>query len=128
MVIAQIRRNGSQGLLDRIRILRHGRTSLEKVESLLNLVPQRLSELGRRHVGEAVDPARNGALVREEAGDPTLVLGAGTADEGRVVDETVLGGVALGLESAEEGLLSTEDLDRRGGVLGQVGQRAAITC
>lgn len=99
MVIAQIRRNGSQGLLDRIRILRHGRTSLEKVESLLNLVPQRLSELGRRHVGEAVDPARNGALVREEAGDPTLVLGAGTADEGRVVDETVLGVLPLVLRA-----------------------------
>ena len=43
-----------------------------------------------------------------------------------MVDETVLGRVALGLEGAEEGLLGTEDLNGRGRVLGQVGERTGV--
>lgn len=43
-----------------------------------------------------------------------------------VVDESILGGVSLGLESAEEGLLGTEDLNGRGGVLGQVGEGSSV--
>lgn len=43
-----------------------------------------------------------------------------------MVDETELGGVALGLEGAEQGLLGAEDLQRRGRVLGQVGQGAGL--
>lgn len=43
-----------------------------------------------------------------------------------MVDETVLGGVALGLESTEKSLLGTEDLESRGRVLGEVGQRTSV--
>lgn len=43
-----------------------------------------------------------------------------------MVDESVLGGVTLGLEGAEEGLLGSEDLDGRGGVLGQVGEGPSV--
>ena len=48
------------------------------------------------------------------------------ADEGGVEDETVLGGVALGLERAEQSLFGAEDLDRGRRVLGQVGERARV--
>lgn len=44
-----------------------------------------------------------------------------------MVDETVLGGVVLGLERAEEGLLGTKDLDGTGGVLGKVHQTTGVT-
>ena len=52
----------------------------------------------------------------------------GEKEEGRthVVDKSVLGSVALGLERAEEGLLGTEDLNGRGGVLGQVGEGSSV--
>lgn len=43
-----------------------------------------------------------------------------------MVDESVLGGVSLGLKGAEEGLLGSEDLDGRGGVLGQVGEGSSV--
>lgn len=43
-----------------------------------------------------------------------------------MVDETVLGGVALGLEGTEESLLSTENLKSGGRVLGEVGQRTSV--
>lgn len=76
------------------------------------------------------------------------MLGAGATDEGRVVDKTVLKrdrwtsarlqiggkrarstdlrGVTLGLERTEERLLGSEDLDSRGGVLGEVGERTGV--
>ena len=41
-------------------------------------------------------------------------------------DNTVLRSVATGLQSAEEGFLSTEDLDGGGGALGEVDQRTAV--
>lgn len=47
-------------------------------------------------------------------------------NETYVVDETILGGVVLGLESPEESLLSSEDLDRRRGVLGKVEKRSGV--
>lgn len=43
-----------------------------------------------------------------------------------MVDETVLGSVALGLEGAEEGLLGTEDLERGGRVLAQARQGTSV--
>lgn len=53
------------------------------------------------------------------------MLSTGTADKSRVVDETVFGGVTLGLESSEKSLFGAEDLDSRSGVLGQVGEGTA---
>lgn len=43
-----------------------------------------------------------------------------------MVDETVLGGVALALEGTEQGLLGTEDLQSGGRVLGEVGQGSGV--
>ena len=43
-----------------------------------------------------------------------------------MVNETVLGGVALGFECSEEGLFGSENLDRTGGGLGQVGKGASL--
>lgn len=46
---------------------------------------------------ETVDARGNGTLVGEVSGDTAFVLRPGTADESRVEDEPVLGGVATGL-------------------------------
>lgn len=43
-----------------------------------------------------------------------------------MVQQTILGSVALGLQGAEERLLGAKDLNRRGRVLGQVGQAAGM--
>ncbi|TKW50476.1 hypothetical protein CTA1_5542 [Colletotrichum tanaceti] len=85
-----------------------------ELEAVLDLLAQSLTELGGGVLGVVVDTGGDGALVGQVAGDAALVLDGGLADEAGVVDETVLGGVALGLEGAEEGLLGAEDLERRG--------------
>lgn len=51
-----------------------------------------------------VDSACDRALVRKHTRYSPLVFGGGTSDERRVVDDTILGGVALGLERPEESL------------------------
>ena len=51
-----------------------------------------------------VDSACDRALVRKDARYSALVLGGGTSDERRVVNYTILRGVALGLERPEESL------------------------
>jgi len=43
-----------------------------------------------------------------------------------VVDETVLGGIVLGLEGSEESLLSSEDLDGGSGVFGEVEEGSSV--
>ena len=43
-----------------------------------------------------------------------------------MVDETVFRRVVLGLERSEQGLLGTQDLDSRGGVLGEVHQASGV--
>jgi hypothetical protein len=97
-----------------------------ELESLLDLSLKSLTELRRRGLGEVINPRSNGALVGQESGDAALVLGASASDEAGVVDETVLGGVSLSLQRAEEGLLGTENLDGGGGVLGEVGEGARV--
>lgn len=97
-----------------------------ELESLLDLSLKSLTELRRWSLREVINPRSNGALVGEESGNATLVLGTRAADEAGVVDETVLGGVTLGLEGAEEGLLGTENLDGGGGVLGEVGEGSGV--
>lgn len=97
-----------------------------ELEAVLNLLLQHLTKLLGGLLGKVVDSAGNGTLVGEVSGNATLVLGVGLADEGTVVDETELGSVALGLEGAEQGLLSTENLQSRGRVLGQVGQTSSL--
>lgn len=43
-----------------------------------------------------------------------------------MVQQTVLGGVALGLQGTEKSLLSTKNLNGRGGILGKVGQATGV--
>jgi len=43
-----------------------------------------------------------------------------------VVDQTIFGGVSLGLKCTEERFLCTKDLNRRGRILGQVGQGTGV--
>mmetsp|Transcript_16843 Transcript_16843/g.63884 ORF Transcript_16843/g.63884 Transcript_16843/m.63884 type:complete len:274 (-) Transcript_16843:483-1304(-) len=80
--------------------------------------------LGR--LAERVHAHGQGRLGGENAGDLSLVLGEGLADEGGVVDEAVLGRVMLGLEGAEEGLLCAEDLHGGGRLLGEVEEGAGV--
>ncbi|TNN43036.1 hypothetical protein EYF80_046775 [Liparis tanakae] len=49
-----------------------------------------------------------------------LILGAGLAHEGRMVDETILGCVFASLQRSEQSLLCSEDLYRGGRMLGQI--------
>ena len=51
-----------------------------------------------------------------------LQLGRRLPDQGRVVDESVLGSGALCLQGAEQGLLGAEDLYGGGRLFGQVEQ------
>lgn len=57
-----------------------------------------------RERSSPVDSASDRALVRKHARYSALIFGGGTSDERRVVDDTILGGVALGLERPEESL------------------------
>jgi hypothetical protein len=50
----------------------------------------------------------------------------GTNVEEEFWGRTILGRVVLGLEGPEEGLLSSEDLDGRGGVLGEVEEGTSV--
>jgi len=72
---------------------------------------ERLSETGIWGGREVVNARGNGTLVGEESRYAALVLDTGFANEGRVVDDSVFGGLALGLEGAKQGLLSTQDLN-----------------
>lgn len=54
------------------------------------------------------------------------MLGSSLADHAGVVDETVLGSVLLGLQRSEESFFSSEDLNCRGGVLGQVEEGTSV--
>lgn len=97
-----------------------------ELQAVLNLLLEHLTKLLGGLLGKVVDSAGNRTLVGEVSGNATLVLGVGLADERTVVDETELGGVALGLEGAEQGLLGTKNLQGRGRVLGQVGQTSGL--
>lgn len=54
--------------------------------------------------GSPVDSTCDRALVCEHTRYSPFVLGGGTSDESRVVNYTILGSVALGLECPEESL------------------------
>lgn len=123
-----------------VLVLGRRRTIRVEIQSFFNLLPQRLTELRRRVIRETIDSGCNRALICQEAGNASLVLGAGSADEGRVVDEAVFRGVALGFQRSvflvawlgfdhrhrgdwepaipEQRLLGTEDLHCGSGVLG----------
>jgi len=97
-----------------------------EVQTLLNLLLEDFTKLGGWLLGEVIDSRGDGALVGEESRDTTLVLGAGLANKRGVVQKTVLRSIALSLQSSEESLLSTKNLDGRRGVLGEVGQATSV--
>lgn len=53
---------------------------------------------GGRLVGEAVDARRNRALVGQVSGNAALVLGAGSANKGRMENQSIFWCLALGLQ------------------------------
>lgn len=100
--------------------------TLEGTKALLDLLPGLETDLGSIPVTEGIGADAEGSLGSENTGDLSLELGSSLTDEGGVEDETVLGGVVLGLEGAEEGLLRTEDLDGGGRALGQVHEGTGV--
>jgi len=70
------------------------------MSDLTHLVPKLFSVGIGRFFNERVDTRSNGAFVGQVSGDASLVLRRGSTDEGGVVDEAVLGGVAFGLQSS----------------------------
>lgn len=101
-------------------------TGSVEVQALLNLLLEDFTKLGGWLFGEVIDSRGDGALVGEESRDTTLVLRASLANERGVVQKTVLRSVALSLQSSEESLLSTKNLDGRRRVLGEVGQATSV--
>lgn len=122
--------------LELIEYLLHGISVLlglsagcEELESLFHLLLQFLSEsrsLMLLALSERVNTRCDRALVGQVTGDATLVLLACAPDEGRVEDETILGGLTTGLQRSEKGFLRTQDLDGRGGVLCEICQRPRV--
>mmetsp|Transcript_36353 Transcript_36353/g.116755 ORF Transcript_36353/g.116755 Transcript_36353/m.116755 type:complete len:250 (-) Transcript_36353:852-1601(-) len=100
--------------------------ALEHAQPLLNLEPGIEPDGGGARLAQRVDSNRQGALRGQHPRDLALVLGLRLPHKRGVVDEPVLWRVVLGLERAEERLLGAEDLHRRGGLLGQVHQRARM--
>jgi hypothetical protein len=97
-----------------------------KLQTFLNLLLKSFSELGRWSLRKVVNSRGNRALVGKETRDSALVLGSCATNERRMVQKTVLGCVSLGLESPEQGLLCTKNLNSRSRVLGQVGQATGV--
>jgi hypothetical protein len=77
-------------------------------------------------LGEVINSGSDRALVCKESRDSSLVLGASSANERGVVQQSVLGSVSLGLQSSEKSLLRAENLHGRSGILGQVGQASGM--
>lgn len=71
-------------------------------------------------LGKSIGTDTKGDLGGELTSHLTLVGTGSLANERSVVDETILGSGVLGLEGTEKGLLGTENLDGRTGVLGKV--------
>ena len=69
-------------------------------------------------------PGGYAAFVGQISGDASLVPLLGSADEGRVKDESILRRVALGLQGSEQSLLCPQNLHCGCRVLGQVCQGA----
>mmetsp|Transcript_12113 Transcript_12113/g.26039 ORF Transcript_12113/g.26039 Transcript_12113/m.26039 type:complete len:379 (-) Transcript_12113:661-1797(-) len=100
--------------------------ALQLPQPSLDLSPGVYADRGVRAVSKGIHTNGQRALGCQHAGDLALELGARLSDEGGMVDEAVLGCLVLGLECPEQGLLSSQDLHRGGGVLGQVGEAARV--
>lgn len=75
---------------------------------------------------EGVVTNTKSTLVGKRARYFTLQLVGGDTDNTGIIDKSIFGGVFLGLEGSEKGLLSSEDLDGRGRLLGQVDETSGV--
>ena len=90
-------------------------------------MPMKLFTIGGSGLlDKRIDTAGNGTFVGQITTNASFILGTSAADEGGVVDEAVFGGVALGFQRSEKGLLSTQNLHRRRRGLGQAGERTRL--
>merc|ERR1719284_1693247 len=71
-------------------------------------------------LSQGVHPASQGSLRGEHSRHFALELRAGLANKLCVVYQAVLGGVVLSLQRLKQSLLSAQNLDCRGGMLGKV--------
>jgi len=76
--------------------------------------------------GIAIESGGKGALVGNISGDLTLILSLSFVDVTGVVQGSVLGSVTSGLQSSEQSLFSTQDLDSGSRALGKVGKRTSL--
>ncbi|KAI6768706.1 hypothetical protein HG531_010895 [Fusarium graminearum] len=113
--------------------LRQERLALELAEVVLELDAVAETEDGALlligiilNIAKSIDTETESSLSRQHTGDLSLVSAGSLADKRRVVDETVLGCVVLGLESTEKSLLGTENLDGGTRGLGQADERSSV--
>mmetsp|Transcript_9802 Transcript_9802/g.18436 ORF Transcript_9802/g.18436 Transcript_9802/m.18436 type:complete len:216 (+) Transcript_9802:3400-4047(+) len=100
-------------LLHNIQILSWCSSSFIKLEPLLYLFPQFFSIDLCRFIAKGINPCCNRAFVCQISTNASFVLCSCTAYEGRMVDETILWCIALGLQCTEKSLFGTKNLHRR---------------
>ena len=98
----------------------------QELQSLFNLAFECLSKLGSWSLAELVKTGGNRALVSQIAGNLTLLLKASATNKSAVKDKSVLRRLSLCLESSEKSLLSAENLDGGGRVLGKLHQAFCV--
>jgi len=99
-----------QRLLHDINILGWNVSRIVELESVFDLLSELLAKNARLLVGETINAGRNGAFVGEVPGDAPLVFGAGARDEGRVVQQPVLGSVPSRLQGSAEKTRSIQSI------------------
>merc|ERR1719318_1951929 len=112
-------------LLGSSRDLGHG-SSLKLPDSRLHLGPVLDTKVSVGFIAKSVHTRGKSSLSSKHTAHLSLQLGAGLPHQLCVVDETILGGVVLGLQGLEQSLLSSQDLDCAGWVLGQVHQAPGV--
>ena len=76
--------------------------------------------------GVTIESGSEGALVGDISGDLTLILSLSFVDVAGVIQGTIFGSVTSGLQSSEQSLSSTQDLDSGSRALGKVGKRTSL--
>ena len=87
-----------KGLVHHIGVLPWGCSGGEEGQAFFYLLTELLTVHRRGEVTERVNTSSQGALVGQEAGDSALVLSTSTTNEGRVVKQSVFGGIGTGLQ------------------------------
>ncbi|CRK24753.1 hypothetical protein BN1708_003876 [Verticillium longisporum] len=119
LVQGELSRGSERAIGGNVGTLGQRRLALKLAEEVLELdaageaehAPLLLIGIFAIKVGQGVDTKAKSRLGSERTGDLALVLAGSLTNERRMVDDTVLGRVVLGLEGAEQSLLGTVDLD-----------------